>query len=174
MKTFSYHHMFFSDLKLFYIPEFFLTPKFFTPEILYQLENDLINFFPPQFFSIWMLVHLYLWHPPPLFFPHPLILIFSTSIFFNPHSVFFFHPDFLKFFFIAKYFPTWHFSYPYIFYFFLLVPYVFYAGFSPTELYLYFYINKRIWLLPPPLVSLYIPLLHSTYCVLLFPVVFHC
>lgn len=104
MKTFSYHHMFFSDLKLFYIPEFFLTPKFFTPEILYYLENDLINFFPPQFFFIWMLVHLYLWHPPPLFFPHLLILIFSTWIFFNPHSVFFFLPWFSEILFHCKIF----------------------------------------------------------------------
>lgn len=81
MKTLFYHHMFFSDLKLFYIPEFFLTPKFFTPEILYHLENNLIIFFPPQFFSIWILVHLYLWHPPPLFFPH---LDFFHLYFFLP------------------------------------------------------------------------------------------
>lgn len=81
MKTLFYHHMFFSDLKLFYIPEFLLTPKFFTPDILYQLENNLIHFFPPQFFFIWILVHLYLWHPPPLFFPH---LDFFHLYFFSP------------------------------------------------------------------------------------------
>lgn len=81
MKTLFYHHMFFSDLKLSYIPEFFLTPKFFTPEILYHLEN---NFFPSEFWftCIYGILHHYFflifssWFFPPEFFLTPTAFLF--------------------------------------------------------------------------------------------------
>ena len=125
----------------------------FNPQFLYSWSSlSSWKRFNPEMFPL-----LFFFFPISIFFSHlnfgsPQFMasptnIFSPTIIFSPHLILFFS--------------TW------TFYFFLLVLFVFYAGFLPTVSYLYFYIDKGsdcllyyLFHLSIPLTLLYYSQLH--------------